>query len=132
MPKTFDDDPPIDNNVYPEPSKEPAFGPGTSYPAEPAFSPSPLSSISDKEPWMKSYWRPSMAWLYLTVCAFDFIVAPMLWAGLQFWRIESITGQIQQWQPLTLQGAGLFHMAMGAVLGITAWGRTQEKNKGLN
>jgi hypothetical protein len=28
---------------------------------------------------------------------------------------------------LTLQGAGLFHMAMGAVLGITAYGRSKEK-----
>jgi len=28
---------------------------------------------------------------------------------------------------LTLQGAGLFHIAMGAVLGIAAFGRTQEK-----
>ena len=31
------------------------------------------------------------------------------------------------WHPLTLEGAGLFHMAMGAVLGIAAFGRTQEK-----
>ena len=34
------------------------------------------------------------------------------------------------WQPLTLQGAGLFHVAMGAVLGIAAFGRTQEKLAG--
>jgi hypothetical protein len=32
-----------------------------------------------------------------------------------------------QWSPITLQGAGLFHMAMGAILGIAAYGRTQEK-----
>jgi hypothetical protein len=38
--------------------------------------------------------------------------------------------QITQWQPLTLQGAGLFHIAMGAVLGISAFGRTQEKLAG--
>jgi hypothetical protein len=35
-----------------------------------------------------------------------------------------------QWQPLTLQGAGLFHLAMGAVLGIAAYGRTKEKMAG--
>jgi len=28
---------------------------------------------------------------------------------------------------MTLQGAGLFHLAMGGVLGVTAYGRTQEK-----
>jgi hypothetical protein len=37
---------------------------------------------------------------------------------------------ITQWSPLTLQGAGLFHIAMGAVLGIAAFGRTQEKLAG--
>jgi hypothetical protein len=39
---------------------------------------------------------------------------------------------ITQWQPLTLQGAGLYHMAMGAVLGLAAFGRTQEKIAGAN
>jgi hypothetical protein len=34
--------------------------------------------------------------------------------------------------PITLQGAGLFHLAMGAVLGIAAYGRTQEKMSGAN
>jgi hypothetical protein len=37
-----------------------------------------------------------------------------------------------QWQPLTLQGAGLFHISMGAVLGLAAYGRTQEKLAGAN
>jgi hypothetical protein len=32
--------------------------------------------------------------------------------------------------PITLQGGGLFHVAMGAVLGVTAYGRTQEKLNG--
>lgn len=33
----------------------------------------------------------------------------------------------EAWSPLTLQGAGLFHLAMGAILGVTAWSRGQEK-----
>jgi hypothetical protein len=43
--------------------------------------------------------------------------------------LQALTGgQVtSQWQPLTLQGAGLYHIAMGAVLGIAAYGRTQEK-----
>jgi hypothetical protein len=53
-------------------------------------------------------------------------VFPVLWAMLQMFQNTSIT----QWQPLTLQGAGLFHIAMGAVLGIAAFGRTQEKLAG--
>jgi hypothetical protein len=48
--------------------------------------------------------------------------------------LQSVShGQVtNQWQPLTLQGAGLFHLAMGAVLGIAAYGRTQEKMSGAN
>ena len=40
-------------------------------------------------------------------------------------------GQVtSQWSPLTLQGAGLYHIAMGAVLGLAAYGRSQEKIAG--
>jgi K+ transporter len=31
------------------------------------------------------------------------------------------------WQSLTLQNGGFFHIAMGAVLGVAAWTRGQEK-----
>jgi len=82
-----------------------------------------------KEDWMNSKWRPMMGWLYMAVCAFDFVLFPILWSGLQ--AVMHVT-QITQWQPLTLQGAGLFHIAMGAVLGIAAMGRTQEKLAGAN
>lgn len=76
-------------------------------------------------------WRPMMGWQYMAVCIFDFIVAPVLWAVVQFWETEAINDAFRQWEPLTLQGAGLYHMAMGAVLGITAWSRGQEKMAGV-
>jgi hypothetical protein len=31
------------------------------------------------------------------------------------------------WDPLTLKGAGLFHLAFGAILGVSAFTRGQEK-----
>jgi len=31
-----------------------------------------------------------------------------------------------------LQGAGLFHLSMGAIIGVAAFGRTQEKLAGAN
>jgi hypothetical protein len=83
------------------------------------------------EDWMTKKWRPMMAMMYMSVCAFDFIVAPILWAVVQFWETQAANDAFRQWQPLTLQGAGLFHMAMGAVLGITAWSRGQEKLAGV-
>jgi hypothetical protein len=86
-------------------------------------------SEKKKEDWMNSKWRPMMGWLYMGVCAFDFVLFPILWSLLQ--AVMHVT-QITQWQPLTLQGAGLFHIAMGAVLGIAAMGRTQEKLAGAN
>lgn len=87
------------------------------------------ASEKKKEDWMNSKWRPMMGWTYMITCMFDFVIAPLLWSLLQ-----SISkGQVQvQWQPLTLQGAGLFHISMGAILGIAAYGRTQEKLNGAN
>jgi hypothetical protein len=67
--------------------------------------------------------------MYMVVCSFDFVLAPILWSLLQSFSHGSVQ---TQWQPLTLQGAGLFHIAMGAVLGIAAYGRTQEKLGGAN
>lgn len=80
-----------------------------------------------KEDWMNSKWRPMMGWTYMATCIFDFVVAPILWSAIQ----AVAGGQVySQWQPLTLQGAGLYHIAMGAVLGVTAWSRGQEKMSG--
>jgi hypothetical protein len=86
-------------------------------------------SEKKKEDWMNSKWRPMMGWMYMATCTADFILFPVLWSLLQ--AVMKI-GTMTQWQPLTLQGAGLFHIAMGAVLGIAAMGRTQEKLAGAN
>jgi hypothetical protein len=81
-------------------------------------------SATKQEDWMNSKWRPAMGWMYMLVCTADFVFFPILWSLVQViggGRVET------QWSPITLQGAGLFHMAMGAILGIAAYGRTQEK-----
>jgi hypothetical protein len=85
----------------------------------------------EKEDWMQKKWRPMMAIMYMTVCVFDFILFPIMFTIVQFWEVEAANDAFRQWQPLTLIGAGLFHMAMGAVLGITAWSRGQEKIAGV-
>ncbi len=78
----------------------------------------------DAQDWVNKKWRPMMGWMYMATCTFDFILAPVLWSIVQALG----QGQVSmQWQPLTLQGAGLYHVAMGAVLGIAAYGRTKEK-----
>ena len=86
-----------------------------------------MADIQKDEDWMQKKWRPAMGWMYMVVCMFDMVIFPVLWSILQAFQ----HGQVHnQWQPLTLQGAGLFHLAMGAVLGIAAFGRTQEKVAG--
>lgn len=83
----------------------------------------------DKEAqdWINKKWRPVMGWVYMLTCTADFVLFPILWSLLQALSKGSVTSQ---WQPLTLQGAGLYHIAMGAVLGIAAYGRTKEKVEG--
>lgn len=84
-------------------------------------------SEKKKEDWMNAKWRPAMGWIYMVTCTCDFILFPVLWSVLQ-----SATGAgVTQWNPITLQGAGLYHLAMGAVLGVAAWSRGQEKMAGV-
>lgn len=78
-----------------------------------------------KGEWMRNYWRPMMAFIYMAVIIFDFIIAPVGWSLLQFYA-EGGTVNLE-WSPITLVSGGLFHAAMGAVLGVSAFTRGQEK-----
>jgi len=80
------------------------------------------------EDFINKKWRPLMGWSYMITCVCDFVLFPVLWSLLQTMLKQPLT----QWNPITLQGAGLYHVAMGAVLGITAFGRTQEKIAGAS
>lgn len=77
-----------------------------------------------QESWMENKWRPAMAWTYMAINIFDFIIGPIFYNVLQY--LDAAT-QIQMWQAITLQGGGLIHVAFGAVLGISAWTRGSEK-----
>lgn len=90
------------------------------------------SLVKADEGWVNKRWRPAMGWTYMTVCIFDFILFPILYSIIQFWETQAANDAFRQWEPLTLQGAGLFHMAMGAVLGIAVYGRSKEKIEGKN
>lgn len=76
----------------------------------------------EKEDWMNRKWRPTMAWVYMAINICDFILFPVLHSLMQYYA-----GGTEQWQPITLQAGGLIHLAFGAILGITAWGRSKEK-----
>tara|TARA_R110000868_G_scaffold243684_1_gene499700 strand:+ start:814 stop:1137 length:324 start_codon:yes stop_codon:yes gene_type:complete len=79
--------------------------------------------MGNKDHWSQKFWRPAMAWSYLAICLFDFMIAPIL-SGI----FSIITDKpMVAWVPLTLQNGGLYHIAMGAVTGVTAWSRGKEK-----
>lgn len=77
--------------------------------------------------WFNSRWRPAMAWQYLAVCLFDFMIAPIM-MGIY----SAYTGEYHAWDPLTIRGGGLYHLAMGAVVGVAVWSRGREKIQLLN
>lgn len=77
--------------------------------------------------WINSRWRPLMAIIYMVTCFSDFVLFPILWSVLQAMSDGQVTSQ---WLPITLQGGGLYHIALGAILGVAAYGRSQEKIAG--
>lgn len=89
-----------------------------------------ISGNESKEDWMTKKWRPMMAIMYMICCLADFAIFPIMFTIVQFWETQAANDAFRQWVPITLQGGGLFHVAMGAVLGVTAFGRTQEKIAG--
>lgn len=83
--------------------------------------------IKVEESFWKKGWRPAMAWVYVTIVIFDFLIAPII--------MMVLFGQAQPpavyhaWEPLTLMSGGFFHIAMGAIVGIGSYTRGVEKQK---
>lgn len=70
-------------------------------------------------------WRPLAAYVYLIICMFDFVIAPILTMLLPEYYNMGV--QYQQWRPITLDNGGIMHVSFGAILGVYAYGRTREK-----
>jgi hypothetical protein len=85
--------------------------------------------MNQEKDWVRTHWRPLMAVTYMVICIFDFIVGPVFWSFIQALQSGNVT---LQWNPLTLQAAGTFHIAMGAILGAAAWTRGKEKEAAIN
>jgi hypothetical protein len=76
---------------------------------------------------VKTYWRPFMAWQYFFVCIFDFILGPVGYSIM--YAMGFLHGNYVPWESITLQGGGLYHISMGAIVGVTAWTRGMEQIK---
>ena len=77
-----------------------------------------------EEPWYVQLWRPITAWVYLGICVFDFVLGPFFYAWFAWYTKDF--AKFGEWQPLTLNGGGVFHISMGAILGVSSWSRGQE------
>lgn len=86
-----------------------------------------MSELMEKQDWMTTKWRPMMAITYMLINICDFILFPVMFTIVQFWETQAANDAFRQWQPLSLQGGGFIHLAFGAILGISAWTRGQEK-----
>jgi hypothetical protein len=99
----------------------------------------------------KKFWRPIAAYVYLAICVFDFVGMPLYVTYLneqvnteafqeirqlqdkevKLKALEQLDLGKSEWTPLTLQGGGLFHLSFGAILGVAAFTRGQEKKAAI-
>jgi len=81
-----------------------------------------------EEHWVKAYWRPSMGWLYMAINLMDFIIFPIISMMLPLiYKAFGVQIAYTPWQSLSLSNGGLIHIAFGAILGVAAYTRGQEK-----
>lgn len=73
--------------------------------------------------WLVRNWRPLMAWQYGIVCLIDFGLGPLLMPILSAYLGTPVT----PWSSTTIAGGSTYHIAMGAIVGVSAWSRGQEK-----
>ena len=100
----------------------------------------------------KRFWRPIAAYVYLSICIFDFAGMPMYIAyqneqvnkeafaeirkledkEVKIKALEQMDLGSKGWEPLTLQGGAFFHLSFGAIIGVAAFTRGKEKVAAIN
>jgi hypothetical protein len=105
---------------------------------------------SQEERWYQRIWRPCLAFVYIAIVLFDFVIMPVYVEyhnkGIDLSKIQELdklspVSQVEAikqinlgqraWEPLTLVAGGLFHIAMGAILTGAAVTRGMEKTQTL-
>jgi hypothetical protein len=82
----------------------------------------PLQTDLLKQGWFEN-WRLYAAWLYIIIVLFDFLLAPI---GhliiLSYFHMP-----YAQWQPITIQGGGIFHISMLSIIGVATFTHGQQQ-----
>ena len=94
------------------------------------------------------YWKIACAIVYLSICIFDFLIMPVIVTNysrdidhsaifLEISKLENAQAQvalinkidynIQTWEPISLNGGGMLHIAFGAILAGAAIRPLHEK-----
>ena len=81
----------------------------------------------DKENFLSRTWRGVMAYTYILICLFDFVIGPLVYFWVQQFETQAANDAYREWKSITLQSGGLFHLAMGGILGVSSWGKSQER-----
>lgn len=76
----------------------------------------------DEKGFFRSAWRPLIAYSYVAINLFDFIIAPI--SRMVYATVNNI--DLLPWESLTTSNGGVFHLAMGGILGAAAWTRGHE------
>jgi hypothetical protein len=63
------------------------------------------------------YFRETAGVIYLSICCFDFVIAPCLTAVYFAYTKQAYV----PWTPLTTSGGGLFHLSFLAILGVSSY-----------
>lgn len=89
--------------------------------------------LGNNENWMRTYWRPAAGWIYLIICFMDFVGFPLISMLIPvFGQMLSLQLAYTPWESITLTQGGLIHLSFGAILGVSAWTRGQEKLAVMN
>lgn len=88
-----------------------------------------IQEAYNSESWYTRYWRATIAWSYIIICLFDFVIGPIFYAWYAYYTKDASFGE---WEPLTLTGGGVYHLSMGAILGVSSWSRGKEKIKQMD
>jgi hypothetical protein len=78
--------------------------------------------MKPKEDWFQSHWKAAIAWQYFVVCLWDFMLAPLFMS----WFSYATKTPPTVWVPLTTQAGGLYHLSMGAIVGVTSFSKSKE------
>lgn len=79
-----------------------------------------------KEPLYKQLWRPMIAYAFIVIILFDFVIAPLIVLGM-----IKAGFTLALWHSLTLDSNGFFYLSIGAILGAATWTRGREKEERL-